>query len=320
MAAIFHDAKIHVAGHRGLIGSAVVRALELQGYNNLVYRSRAELDLADDAAVARFFARERPEYVVLAAGRVGGIIVNRDFPADFITENLAIQLNVMRAARNAGVRRLIFFASSCMYPKRAQQPMAEHLLLTGMPEETSMAYAISKLAGLQMCLAYNRQYGGQRFVPVIPNSVYGANDNFDPASGHVLSALIHRFHAAKARGDATVTLWGSGTPRREFLYADDLAEACLMLLDADLSQVELPLNIGPGEDVSIAELASLVARVVGFKGSIEWDRSKPDGTMRKLLDSGRVRGLGWRPATALEAGIRSTYDWYREHYRERATT
>jgi len=315
-----HDAKIHVAGHRGLIGSAVVRALERQGYYNLVLRSRAELDLADAAAVDRLFARERPECVVLAAGRVGGIIVNRDFPADFITENLAIQLNVIRAARSAGVRRLIFFASSCMYPKRAPQPMAEHLLLTGLPEETSMAYAISKLAGLQMCLAYNRQYGGKCFVPVIPNSVFGANDNFDPASGHVLSALIHRFHAAKTRGDTIVTLWGSGAPRREFLYAEDLADACVMLLHADLSNVELPLNIGPGEDVSISDLAALVARVVGFKGSIEWDRSKPDGTMRKLLDSGRVRGLGWRPATALETGIRSTYDWYREHHREKATT
>jgi GDP-L-fucose synthase len=320
MTVLPRSAKIHVAGHRGLIGSAMVRLLEREGYRNLLLRSRAELDLADGAEVDRFFAHERPEYVVLAAGRVGGIIANRDFPADFITENLAIQLNVMRAAQRAGVRRLIFFASSCMYPKRAPQPMAEHLLLTGQPEETSMAYAISKLAGMQMCLAYNRQHGEQRFVPVIPNSVYGANDNFDPASGHVLSALIHRFHGARARGDASVTLWGSGTPRREFLYAGDLAAACLLLLQADLSQVELPLNIGPGEDVSIAELAALVARVVGFVGTVEWDWSKPDGAPRKLLDSARMRGLGWRPSTALEEGIRRTYEWYMEHHGEKATT
>ena len=314
------SAKIYVAGHRGLLGSAIARVFAAAGYSNLVTRARAQLELADPQAVDHFFEHERPEYVVLAAGRVGGIVVNRDFPADFITENLAIQLNVMRAAHRGGVKRLVFFASSCMYPREAPQPMAEDLLLTGRPEPTSMAYAIAKFAGTETCLAYNRQFGGQRFVPVIPNSVYGPNDNFDPAAGHVLSALLQRFHAARLRGDGSVTLWGSGTPRREFLYADDLAAACLTILGADLSGTPLPVNIGPGEDVSIRDLAATVARVVGYQGRIEWDRSKPDGAPRKLLDSARMRGLGWRASTGLETGIRMTYDWYREHLQEKATT
>lgn len=312
--------KIFVAGHRGLVGSAVLRVLRAAGCERLVTRARPDLDLADASAVDRFFDAERPEYAVLAAGRVGGIVVNRDMPAAFITENLAIQLNLIRAAHRVGTRRVIFFASSCMYPRETAQPMKEEQLLAGRPEETSMAYAVAKLAGTEMCLAYNRQYGGQRFVPIIPNSVYGPNDNFDPAAGHVLSALVHRFHAAKERGDAKVTLWGSGAPRREFLYADDLGAACLMLLGADLSKITLPLNVGPGEDVSIKELAELVKRIVGFLGTIEWDRSKPDGAPRKLLDSARVRRIGWAPATSLEAGISRTYEWYRRHSTETATT
>jgi GDP-L-fucose synthase len=313
-------ASIYVAGHHGLIGSAIVRGLRDAGFVKLPMRSRAELELTDTTAVERFFEEVRPEYVVLAAGRVGGIVANRDFPADFITENLAIQLNVMRAAWRSGVRRLLFFGSSCMYPKQARQPMAEELLLSGALEETSMAYAVAKLAGTETCLAFNRQHGGERFVPVIPNSVYGPNDDFNPGSGHVLSALITRFHAAKENRREVVTLWGTGAPRREFLHADDLARACVMLLGADLSRTRLPLNIGPGEDVSIAELAELVAKIVRFEGTIEWDRTKPDGAPRKLLDSARVRGLGWRPAVSLEAGIRATYDWYVEHQLEKAVT
>ncbi len=310
------DGRIYVAGHRGLIGSAVHRALVAKGHPDLVVRTRAELELRDGAAVEAFFASERPDYVVLAAGRVGGIVVNRDFPADFISDNLAIQGNVIGAAQRHGVRRLVFFASSCMYPRECPQPMGEDLLLTGKPEPTSMAYAISKLAGMEMCLAQNRQHGGLRFVPVIPNSVYGPNDDFDPATGHVLSSLVRKFHEAKAKRARAVGLWGTGSPRREFLYADDLATACLRLLDADLAGVPLPLNIGPGEDVSIAELAAIVARVTGFDGAIEWDRSKPDGAPRKLLDSTRMRALGWAPSTPLEDGIRRTYQWYLAHTRE----
>lgn len=311
------DARIFVAGHRGLVGSALVRALRARPHADVVTRARTELELADSAAVDGFFDRERPQYVLLAAGRVGGIVVNRDYPADFLAENLAIQLNVIRAARRTGVQRVIFFASSCMYPREAPQPMSESLLLSGRPEDTSMAYAVAKLAGTHLCLAYNRQYGGERFVPVIPNSVYGPNDNFDPASGHVLSALIRRFHDAKAQGDRKVTLWGSGLPRREFLYVDDLAEAVLMLLAADLASVELPLNIGPGEDVSIRDLARIVESVVGFAGEIEWDKTQPDGAPRKLLDSARIRSLGWSPATDLETGIRRTYEWYLSQQQEK---
>jgi len=307
------DSKIYVAGHRGLIGSALVRMLRQRGCKSVLTRTRAELDLADATAVEGFFTRENPEYVLLAAGRVGGIAVNRDRPAEFLAENLAIELNVIGAARRAGVRRLILFASSCMYPREAPQPMTESLLFSGRPEETSMAYAVAKYAGMQLCLACNRQYGGQRFVPVIPNSVYGPHDNFDPATGHVLAALIARFHAAKSKGAPGLTLWGSGKARREFLYADDLAAACWLLLEADLSAVELPLNIGPGSDTSVRELASSVAGAVGYRGSIEWDRSMPDGAPRKLLDSSRMRRLGWRAQVELDEGIRRTYDWYRSN-------
>jgi GDP-L-fucose synthase len=314
------SARIYVAGHRGLIGSAAVRLLHARGCDNVIVRTRAQLDLADAAAVESFFGRERPQYVILAAGRVGGIVANRDFPADFLAENLAIQLNVMRAAHRHGVRRLLFFASSCMYPRNAPQPMPESALLTGVPEETSMAYAAAKLAGTQLCLSYNRQHGGQRFVPLIPNSVYGPHDNFDPASGHVLSALITRFSTAGAQGAKSVTLWGSGEPRREFLHADDLAEACWRLLSADLSGVALPINIGSGTEVSIRELASLVAKAAGFAGRIEWDTSKPDGAPRKLLDSSRMRGLDWLPTVALETGVKGTMDWYRQHTLEKVTS
>lgn len=302
--------RIYVAGHRGLIGSAVMRALAAGWRGELVTRTREELELGDERAVNGFFEATKPAYVVLAAGRVGGIVANRDHPADFLAENLAVQSNVLLAAHRAGVKRLIYFASSCMYPRECPQPMAEEALFTGKPEPTSMAYAVAKISGMELCLSLNRQHGGMRFVPLIPNSVYGPNDDFDPATGHVLSSLLRRFHDAKHVGERMVTLWGTGVPRREFLYADDLAEASVSLLEADLSGTRLPLNIGPGEDLSISDLAALVAGIVGYEGGIEWDRTKPDGAPRKLLDSSRMRSLGWKASTPLAEGIRRTYDWY----------
>lgn len=304
------SSRIFVAGYRGLIGSAVVRRLQRDGFTAVAVRDRGALDLADAAQVQRFFDETRPEYVVMAAGRVGGIVENQKYPADFIAANLAIQLNVLQAAQRTGVRRLVFFGSSCMYPRECAQPMPESSLLTGKPEPTSLAYALSKLAGVQMCLAYNAQYGDKRFIPVIPNSAFGPNDNFDPQSGHVLSALIRRFHEAKRAGAPSVTLWGSGTPRREFVHADDIADACMLLLSNELSAVELPINLGVGRDHSIRELAVAIAGIVEYRGQIEWDTSKPDGAPRKLLDSSRLFALGWRPRVDFLEGLRSTYDWY----------
>lgn len=306
-------AKIYIAGHKGLIGSAILRRLEAEGYQNLLLVGRDELELIDTKAVENFFNRTKPDYVVLGAGRVGGIVENKSFPADFMNSNLAIQLNVLRAAQQVHVKKLIFFASSCMYPRECSQPMSEEALLSGHPEPTSMAYAMSKLAGMQMCLAYNQQYGEQRFIPVIPNSAFGPNDNFDPSSGHVLSALIRRFHEAKNADAETVTLWGSGTPRREFIYADDIADATFMLLCNDTSSLALPLNLGTGIDLSIRELAEKIAKVVGYQGKLEWDTSKPDGAPRKLLNSSRIRAFGWKPQFDFEVGLERTYSWYLEH-------
>lgn len=301
---------IYVAGHRGLIGSALVRRLRATGYENLLLRDHADLELTDTMAVDGFFDECRPDYVLLAAGRVGGIVENQTYPADFINVNLAIQLNVLRAAQRTGVNKLILFGSSCMYPRECPQPMPEQFLLSGKPEPTSLAYAISKLAGLQMCLAYNKQYGEQRFIPVIPNSAYGPNDNFDPKAGHVLSVLIRRFHEAKTSGTDSIALWGSGNPRREFIHADDIADACLWLLSNDVSALELPVNIGVGQDYSIRELAEAIARVVGYTGKIEWDTTKPDGAPRKLLDSARMHALGWKASVNFEEGLKNTYEWY----------
>ena len=308
-----HDASIYVAGHAGLIGSAVVRQLERDGYRMLITRRRSELELQNSGQVSMFFEEVHPEYVILAAGRVGGIMENQTFPADFMDENMAIQLNVLKAARKVGVRRLILFGSSCMYPKNCPQPMAEDALLSGKPEPTSLPYAISKLAGTYLCLAYNKQDHDTRFIPVIPNSAYGPHDNFDPKSAHVLSALMARFHQAKASSAESVVLWGSGSPRREFIHADDVAAACLYLLRQDDLAVELPVNVGVGQDVSIKELAELIVEVVGYKGRVEWDRTKPDGAPRKLLDSERIRSLGWKPTVTLAEGVAATYRWYLNH-------
>ena len=304
------DARIFVAGHAGLIGSAMLRRLQREGYSRIITLPRNQLDLQDATRVTSFFKEAQPEYVVLAAGRVGGIIENQTYPADFMDENIAIQLNVMKAARKVGVAKLILFGSSCMYPRECPQPMAEEILLSAKPEPSSLPYAISKMAGTYMCLAYNRQYGDKCFIPVIPNSAYGPNDNFDPESAHVLSALMFRFHDAKMRGLKSVTLWGSGLPRREFIYADDIADACLHLLRQDISTLEFPLNIGVGSDISIKELAEEIAEVVGYNGHLGWDQTKPDGAPRKLLDSARMSTMGWSAKTPLKDGIQKTYDWY----------
>jgi len=304
------SSRIYVAGHTGLIGSAVKRALERGGFADVITSSHRDLELTDALAVERFFDSVKPEYVVLAAGRVGGIVENQTYPADFMNTNLAIQLKVLRAAHRSGVRKLILFASSCMYPRDCPQPMPETALFSGYPEPTSLAYAVSKLAGMQMCLAYNQQYGEKRFIPVIPNSAFGPNDNFDPKSGHVLSALIRRFHEAKETEAPSISLWGSGNPRREFIHADDIADACLALLEGDTSQLQFPLNLGTGKDFSIRELAETIANVVGYAGKLEWDTSKPDGAPRKLLDSSRLLAFGWRPTVDFTAGLKTTYQWY----------
>lgn len=308
------DAPIYIAGHTGLIGSAMMRLLTERGFDNLIVCPHEVLDLTDPNAVEQFFGRHTPQYVVLAAGKVGGILENQAHPADFLTTNLSIQLNVLSSALRAGVKKTIFFGSSCMYPREADQPMPEAALLSGIPEPTSLAYAIAKLAGVQMCLAYNKQIGEQRFLPIIPNSVYGPNDDFNIESAHVLSALVHRLHLARSSNAQSLTLWGTGSPRREFIHADDVAVACLMLLDSDTTRLDLPLNLGVGYDCSIKELAEKIARVVGFDGTIKWDSTKPDGAPRKLLDSRRMSNFGWRPVVNLNDGLHSTYRWFLENH------
>jgi GDP-L-fucose synthase len=301
------DSKIYVAGHRGLVGSALVRALRRHGHERVVSRARAEMDLEDRASVLEFFQRERPEYVFLAAARVGGILANDTYPADFIRSNLAIQLNVIEAAHRAGVEKLMFLGSSCIYPKFAPQPMKEAHLLTGELEPTNEPYAIAKIAGIKLCQSYNRQYG-TNYVSVMPTNLYGPGDNFDLQSSHVLPALLRKFHEAREAGASSVVVWGSGAARREFLHVDDMAEACLFLMERyDSSEI---VNVGCGEDVSIGELAGLIREVVGYDGEIVYDRSKPDGTPRKLLDVSRLRELGWSPRITLADGVRDTYEWY----------
>jgi GDP-L-fucose synthase len=309
------DARIFVAGHRGLVGSAIVRRLAADGCPNVQLRSSAELDLRSQPAVEQFFAAERPEYVFLAAARVGGIHANNTYPADFIRDNLQIQTNVIDAAHRHGTRKLLFLGSSCIYPRLAPQPMPESCLLTGPLEPTNEPYAIAKIAGLKMCEAYRRQYGFNA-ISAMPTNLYGPGDNFDLEKSHVLPALIRKFHEAKLRGDAHATVWGSGTPRREFLHVDDLADACVFLMRHH-ENGEL-VNVGWGEDVSIRELAGIIRDVVGFRGELQFDPTKPDGTPRKLLDVSRMTALGWRPRIALKDGIASSYRWFVEqhgHYR-----
>jgi GDP-L-fucose synthase len=306
-------ARIYVAGHRGLVGSAVVRALLARGFNDLVLRDRAELDLTDQSAVRRFFDAERPEVVIMAAARVGGIHANDSHPALFIRDNLVIQDNVIDAAYRSGAGRFVFLGSSCIYPKFAPQPMNEDDLLTGALEPTNEWYAIAKIAGLKMCQAYRREYGFNA-ISLMPTNLYGPGDNFDLKNSHVLPALIRRFHEAKVNGDPGVTVWGSGAPRREFLHVDDLADAILYLLDCYNS--EQILNVGWGEDLTIHELAELVRHVVGYPGKIHFDSSKPDGAPRKLLDTSRLSKLGWKPRISLVEGVGVTYSWFREHAAE----
>jgi len=298
---------IYVAGHRGLVGSALVQRLRESGHQRLILKTHQELDLTRREAVEEFFRREKPEYVFLAAARVGGILVNQAKPAEFIHENLLIQTSVLHAAHQSGVKRLIFFGSSCLYPRDCAQPMKEEAIFTGPMEKTSEAYSASKFAGYIMCEAYNRQYGTQ-FLTVIPATLYGPHDNFNPESSHVLSALLRRFH--EQRREATVTVWGTGRPVREFLYVDDLAEACLFLMNFKGALPAAPVNIGTGRGTSIRELAETIASVVGFRGALAFDPSKPDGAPEKVLDSSRLRSLGWSPRTSLQEGLRRTYEWY----------
>jgi GDP-L-fucose synthase len=302
--------RIYVAGHRGLVGSAVLRALERRGYRNLLFRTHRELDLTDQAAVSEFFDRERPEAVIMAAARVGGIHANNSRPALFIRDNLLIQSNLIDAAHRAGVGKFVFLGSSCIYPKLAPQPIKEDYLLTGPLEPTNEWYAIAKIAGVKMCQAYRREFGFNA-ISLMPTNLYGPGDNFDLQNAHVLPTLIRRFHEAKLRGDETVPIWGTGTPRREFLHVDDLADAVIYLL-ANYED-EAIVNIGWGQDITIRELAELIQSACGYQGSLVFDPSKPDGTPRKLLDTTRLTALGWRPKIPLKTGIESTYAWFREH-------
>lgn len=303
------DARVYVAGHNGLVGSALIRRLQKGGYSDLITAERGQVDLRRPDQVEALLTDTRPEFAIIAAARVGGILANNEQPAEFISDNLLIQTNLINAAYAAGVQRLMFLGSSCIYPRLCPQPMQEEHLLTGPLEPTNKPYAVAKIAGITMCDAYNRQYG-TRYLSVMPTNLYGPGDNFDLRTSHVLPALLRKFHEAKASGASTVTLWGTGSPRREFLHVDDLADAIVYLLEhTDTTEL---VNIGLGTDISIAELAALISEVVGFEGDIAHDLSKPDGTPRKLLDVGRLHGLGWRHHYELRAGIEHTYAWYLE--------
>ena len=302
---IARDARIYVAGHRGLVGSAIWRELQRRGFTGLIGRTRAELDLLDGVAVRAFYAQAKPEYVVDAAAKVGGILANDRHPAEFLFQNLQIQNNLIDGARQAGVRKLLFLGSSCIYPRLAPQPMKEDYLLTGPLESTNQWYAVAKIAGIKMCQAYRRQYGCD-FISAMPTNMYGPNDNYDLQGSHVLPALIRKFHEAKAANASTITCWGTGAPLREFLYSDDLARACVFLLE-NYSEEQF-INVGSGSEVSVRELTETIKRVVGFGGQIVWDTTKPDGMPRKLMDSSRLLALGWRPQVGLEAGVRLAYE------------
>jgi GDP-L-fucose synthase len=302
--------KIFVAGHRGMVGSAFVRALEARGFSNLLKRTRAELDLAVRAAVDGFFQKEKPDIVIFAAAKVGGIKANKDFPVEFLIDNLRIQTNIIAAARANDARKLLFLGSSCIYPKHAPQPIPESALLTGPLEPTNEAYAIAKIAGVKLCQAYAREYGAN-FISAMPTNLYGPNENFDLETSHVLAALLRKAHEAKTRRAREIVVWGTGTPRREFLHVDDCASACLFLLKKyDSPEI---INVGSGEDITIRELAELVCDVVGFNGELTWDKTKPDGTPRKLLDISKLRALGWTPSISLRDGVIQSYDWFLKH-------
>jgi GDP-L-fucose synthase len=302
--------KIFVAGYRGLVGSALIRCLEHEGFHNLPKRDRSELDLADEGAVRNFFAQEKPAIVIFAAAKVGGIKANNDFPVEFLLDNLRIQNNIIHAAHEAGVRKLLFLGSSCIYPKFAPQPIPETALLSGQLEPTNEAYAIAKIAGIKLCQAFSREYGAN-FISAMPTNLYGPNDNFDLETAHVLAALLRKAHEAKTSGARELVVWGSGKPRREFLHVDDLASACLFLLEKyDSSEI---INVGSGQDISIRELAELICDVVGFNGELAWDATQPDGTLRKLLDITKLHALGWQPTISLREGIAQTYTWFLEN-------
>jgi GDP-L-fucose synthase len=312
------QAKIYVAGHRGMVGSALVRALAREGYSNLLLRDHREMELTDQRQVNNFFEKERPEYVFLAAAKVGGIVANNTFPAEFSWQNLAIEMNLLHAAYRVGVQRLLFLGSSCVYPKNAPQPIPESALLTGSLEATNRPYAVAKIAGIEMCWAYNRQYK-TRFLTVMPSNLYGPNDNYDPEYSHVIPGLLVRFHQAKLSGAPKAVLWGTGNPRREFLYSDDAAQACLLLMSLPqnrfdplvFSQENAPVvNIGFGSDLTIRELAILIAEITGFHGEILFDPSKPDGTPRKFLDASILTSLGWKPVISLREGLQRSYQEY----------
>lgn len=301
--------KIYIAGHKGLVGSATLRLLPKRGYNNLIYRTSEELDLRNQAAVTDFFSKEEPDYVFLAAARVGGIWSNNTYPAEFIYDNLLIQTNIIHNAYLTRVKKLLFLGSSCIYPKFSPQPMKEEFLLDGKLEPTNEAYAVAKIAGIKMCQSYNRQYG-TNFISVMPTNLYGPGDNFHPLDSHVISGLMRRFHEAQVSGAEEVVIWGTGNPRREFLYVDDLADACLFLMET-YNEDEI-INIGAGKDLTIAALAHMIAETVGFKGRLIFDASYPDGTPRKLLDISRITRMGWRAQTPLKEGLTATYNWFQD--------
>lgn len=305
------NSRVYIAGHRGLVGSAIVRNLEAKGFTNIITRTHKELDLTNQADVRRFFEEEKPEYVFLAAAKVGGIHANNTYPADFIYDNLMIQNNVIKAAHDFGVTKLLFLGSTCIYPKMAPQPIREEYLLTGALEETNEAYAVAKIAGLEMCKFFKRQYG-DNFISCMPTNLYGPNDNFDLKSSHVLPALIRKFHEAKVNGAETVEIWGTGTPLREFIYVDDMAAACVFLMEN--YDGEQHVNIGTGEEVSIRQLAETVREVVGFEGELVFNTDMPDGTPRKLTTVDKLHGLGWKHKVSLDKGIKLAYNWFLENY------
>ncbi|KRD84533.1 GDP-fucose synthetase [Bacillus sp. Root147] len=304
------SSKIYVAGHRGLVGSAILKKLKEKGYTNLVYQTSKELDLRNKEAVDQFFLSEKPQYVFLAAAKVGGIVANNEYPADFIRDNLLIQTNIIDSSYNNNVDKLLFLGSTCIYPKLAPQPLKEEYLLTGELESTNEAYAIAKIAGIKMCQSYNRQYG-TKYISAMPTNLYGPNDNFDLQTSHVLPALLRKFHEAKENKAPYVEMWGTGTPKREFLYSDDLADACIFLMNNYVGN-EI-VNIGVGEDITIKELGEKVKAVVGYQGEIRFDKSKPDGTPRKLVDVSKINQLGWSAETALENGLEKAYKWFLEN-------